>query len=577
MVLPFLLLVSGFVSWNQVNQVIGRYQLESRQQHLFTAFTEGFAAFMIDLQRATYDLASEIDNRLESGKDDEIRSLLARHLSQKRVVAELRLDRKFADDIYVNSPFFPDRKTRAEESTMQLFAATIMHGFNEEGILTNVSSTGEEEDFSSMNASFINEVVNRCGGIYQFAVFGRDRRFSSVYFNYPGKNSIRAILTAVFERDALLREFAGSYFKGEAGLHHQFFLMRDDSGLPRFFNLADNSEVDDRQLLEHLKLASISGHHLYEPEQNQLIQIFSMTDMPLFMLTHGALSAGQLIKPVYLLLMPAYGLVLMLLILLVFKLIYLRPIEEFIRVTESVAAGDYRQQVELAGADEFGELKAAFDEMIAGLEQRRRLSHFLSSEAMRAVEDDSDESMSPGGVRIEASIAFVKLHDLHGKARAPESVFKALGSFIDAADRSAMRHGGVVDKLVEDTLMLVFRSSVNCKDHAFSSVSAILDLVVSMRKRGFQLQGAIASGSVVSGRIGSRLGKLDFTVIGDTVNLAARLKAEAHRTTQTGIIVAPSTIRLLRGRARVSFIARTEIKGKSREYPLYELTALRQS
>ncbi|NLF98464.1 MAG: adenylate/guanylate cyclase domain-containing protein, partial [Candidatus Riflebacteria bacterium] len=292
-------------------------------------------------------------------------------------------------------------------------------------------------------------------------------------------------------------------------------------------------------------------------------------------MVQGRGEAGKLLNNGYLLLLPLYGLLLMLLILLVFKLIYLRPIDEFVRVTECVAAGDYRQKVELAGADEFGELKTAFDEMIAGLEQRRRLSHFLSSEAMRAVEEDSDESMAPGGVRIEASIAFVRLHDLHGQARVPETVFKALGSFIDEADRAAMRHGGVVDKLIEDTLMLVFRSGAGCVDHAFAAVSAVLDLVEIMQQHGFQLKGGIASGAVVSGRIGSRLGKLDFTVIGDTVNLAARLKAEAHRTTQTGIIIAPSTIRLLRGRARVTFIARTEIKGKSREYPLYELTGLR--
>lgn len=576
LVLPFILLASGFISWNQINQVSGRYRLELQQHQLFTDFTEGLADYMLDLQRSTCDLAQEIEENLDCGQDEKLRAIFARHLRQNPVTAELRLDRKFSEGLYISSPFLPDSINKGEESSMRLFAATIMHGFDDAGVLSNVSSTGEEESFTSMNASFINKVVNRCGGVYKFAAFGSDKRFSSVYFNFPGKNSISGILTAVFDRDTLLANFVRKHIMGETAMRQRFFIMREDSGLPRFYDLADNREVSDARLLEQLKLASISGHNLYETPADGLTQIFSMIDMSLFMMVQGKGVVGERVKAGYLLLLPLYGLLLMLLILLVFKLIYLRPIEEFIRVTESVAAGDYQQRVDLNGADEFGELKVAFDEMVAGLEQRRCLSHFLSSEAMRAVEDDSDESMAPGGVRIEASIAFVKLHDLHGKARTPESVFKALGSFIDAADRSAMRHGGVVDKLVEDTLMLVFRSSVNSKDHAFSSVSAILDLVVSMRKRGFQLQGAIASGSVVSGRIGSRLGKLDFTVIGDTVNLAARLKAEAHRTTQTGIIVAPSTIRLLRGRARVSFIARTEIKGKSREYPLYELTALRQ-
>ncbi len=577
LILPFLLLVAGFVSWNQFNQVIGRYQLESRQQRLFTDFTEGLASFMLDLQHSTYNLAMKVEDRLESGKDDEIRATFASCLARNPVLAELRLDRKFLGSLCVKSPVLADRRTSTDESNMRLFAASIMHSFNEEGLFADVSSTGEESGVIAMNATFINEVVNRWGGIYQLEAFGLDRRFSSVYFNYPGKNSISAILTASFDRDTLLGEFAGHHFKGVPDLRHKFFILREDSGLPRFYDLSDNSEVSDPLLLEHLKLTLISGQNLYEPEKNHLAQIFSMTDMPLFMLVQGAVASGQLIKPGYVMILPFYGLILMFLIMLVFKLIYLRPIEEFVRVTECVAVGDYRQRVVLAGNDEFGELKTAFNAMIEGLEQRRRLSRFLSSEAMRSVEDDSDESMAPGGVRIEASIAFVRLHDLHSLARAPEAVFKALGCFIEEADLSAMRRGGVVDKLIEDTLMLVFRSGISSTDHASAATSAVLDLVESMRQRGFQLRGAIASGPVVSGRIGSRLGKLDFTVIGDTVNLAARLKAEAHRTTQTGIIVAPSTIRLLRGRARVTFIARTEIKGKSREYPLYELTALRRS
>jgi class 3 adenylate cyclase len=172
--------------------------------------------------------------------------------------------------------------------------------------------------------------------------------------------------------------------------------------------------------------------------------------------------------------------------------------------------------------------------MIQGLEQRRRLTQFVSSEVIKAVESDSEESMAVGGERIEATVAFVQLAMLqHLKSEAsPEEIFATLGDFIAAADIAASQHGGVVDKLVEDTLMLVFRADPARPEHALAASAAVLDLESQMRARDLRICAGIASGQVVSGRIGSRLGKLDLTVIGDPVNLAARLKAQAKKGSQ---------------------------------------------
>jgi class 3 adenylate cyclase len=125
--------------------------------------------------------------------------------------------------------------------------------------------------------------------------------------------------------------------------------------------------------------------------------------------------------------------------------------------------------------------------------------------------------------------------------------------------------------------MLVFRDGKSRVSHAYSASAAVLEIVAELNKRNRKVKGGIASGLVVSGRIGSRLGKLDYTAIGDTVNLSARLKTQAVKAGKTGIIIAPSTIRKLKGLARVEFVERISIKGKSREYPLYELLELRKN
>ncbi len=95
-----------------------------------------------------------------------------------------------------------------------------------------------------------------------------------------------------------------------------------------------------------------------------------------------------------------------------------------------------------------------------------------------------------------------------------------------------------------------------------------------MRRHNLDIYAGIASGTVISGRIGSYTGKLDFTVIGDQVNLAARLKNEALESS-SGLIISGSTMRLLKGKGRVNFLRRCSLKGKSREYNIYELYELR--
>ena len=86
----------------------------------------------------------------------------------------------------------------------------------------------------------------------------------------------------------------------------------------------------------------------------------------------------------------------------------------------------------------------------------------------------------------------------------------------------------------------------------------------------------IASGDAVSGKIGSRNGKLDYTVIGNPVNLAARLKVQAYKAKNTGILLCPFSIRQLHGAGHLNFIERMTIKGRTnRTLPLYELIGLR--
>jgi adenylate cyclase len=103
-----------------------------------------------------------------------------------------------------------------------------------------------------------------------------------------------------------------------------------------------------------------------------------------------------------------------------------------------------------------------------------------------------------------------------------------------------------------------------------------MDKVIEDSEQVNPIAAGIASGMAISGKIGSKAGKLDYTVIGNPVNLAARLKSQAHIATQTGILLCPQTIRYLKGSGKLRFIDRIVIKGRTRTFPMYELLALRQ-
>lgn len=579
LLLPVVLLMVGFTTWQQFYGVYGWYNAEIRQQQFFAQFSAGFSSYLNSLQSQAFAVAQAAKKQCLQKNAAELEKVLTAGL-EETVASDLMLDRRGQKTIRIVAKNRRSHILPEEESARRLSASAVLNAFDENDRFNEIYNDGREKNITSVDASFINEMISRWGRPYRLFRFNVANRYSSVYIHEPGKNNPMAILSLIFNNETLLRDFVSRYHAdpGAPGsFSRQYYLIRPDAGVLRFYDLFSDKEASDPELVGLLNMAVNSGQRAQRINNRDLMQIFSMSEFPLLVVTRSNNVAGQYDNRFFMAMLIAYALLLLIFVFLVFKLIYLRPIDEFIRVTEAVAAGDYEQQVELSQTDEFGDLKNSFDEMIQGLEQRRRLSHFVSQEVIKAVESDAKDSMAVGGERIEASVAFIQLEKLEHlpEDATAEQIFALLSDFIAAADVSASRHGGVVDKLVEDTLMLVFRGSADRRDHAVSACAAVLELEQKMRSLDLRIYAGIASGPVVSGRIGSRLGKLDLTVIGDTVNLAARLKGQAKKAASTGIIISPGTIRILKGLARVSFIERTEIKGKSREYPLYELTSLR--
>ncbi len=257
---------------------------------------------------------------------------------------------------------------------------------------------------------------------------------------------------------------------------------------------------------------------------------------------------------------------------------FVLPVIKLARSAEQIARGGDSWPLKLSTGDELENLNNSFSSMVKGLQQRNMLRDYVSADAYSDIEASGSQNLAPGGEYREATILFAAIKGFHTliEGYTPQQTVELLNRFVTLGDNIVKQHGGSIDKILDQTLMLVFRENAGDEEsHALRAARTAIKLAEAATADKLPgIFAGIASGTVISGKIGSYQGKLDFTVIGNPVNLAARLKSEAADSS-TGIIISGSTMRLLKGKGRVNFLRRCSLKGKAREYNIYELSELR--
>ena len=264
-------------------------------------------------------------------------------------------------------------------------------------------------------------------------------------------------------------------------------------------------------------------------------------------------------------------------VVLFLRQIFLNPIRQLENASYAVTKGNYNQQIENYSSDEFKDLSISFNNMSKGLLQKERMSNYLASDILEEISANKLANLRPGGECIDVSIIFCSIINT-AMNTSSEEITEVLSDLIDCADQISTENYGQIDKLIGDTLMIVFRKGENTDNNqVLNCCKTALKISEKYNFSGSTLRVkiGISSGLAVSGKIGSRKGKLDFTVIGNPVNLASRLKDQAYKATETGILICPNTIRGLMGKGKLKFLERMTIKGRTREFSLYELLSLR--
>jgi class 3 adenylate cyclase len=227
----------------------------------------------------------------------------------------------------------------------------------------------------------------------------------------------------------------------------------------------------------------------------------------------------------------------------------LQPLQDLREGTERVTAGDLRVRVPVLGTDETGRLAESFNQMVAGLEERERLHEaFGAFVDPQLAERVLQEGTVLEGEEVEVTVLFVDIREFTAfaeRASAAEVVTE-LNRFYELVVPVLVRHGGHANKFIGDGLLAVFGAPDELPDHADRGVAAALEIAEAVRAsyRGrLRIGIGVNSGPVVAGTIGGG-GHVEFTVIGDTVNTAARVEA-ITRETDDAVLVTEATCSLL--------------------------------
>jgi class 3 adenylate cyclase len=256
------------------------------------------------------------------------------------------------------------------------------------------------------------------------------------------------------------------------------------------------------------------------------------------------------------------------------------PLIALSQQAQRVQDGDLSAQVEVRSQDEVGVLSRAFNTMTAGLRERERERDIFG----RVVSPEVREKLLAGQLRLggETRHVSVLFSDIRGfstmvERMTPHEAVTFLNEYLSEMSEAIQPWGGYINNFIGDAIVVIFGAPLEQTDKEWRVVMAAL----TMRERLALLNQrrivrgeapisngiGISTGEAVAGQIGS-LDRLLYTVIGDAVNIAARLEALTKNYTDYPVLINGPTAEALRSRDELTLEALGPIMVKGRNDPV---------
>jgi adenylate cyclase len=276
-----------------------------------------------------------------------------------------------------------------------------------------------------------------------------------------------------------------------------------------------------------------------------------------------------------------------------------QPLSDVVRASVRVATGDLETKVPTQGNDEAMVLAHAFNYMVSGLQEGVIYRDLLGRTVSPQVREALRTSFATGDLKLDGqtSIASVLMSDIHGfttlsEQEEPTKILKWLNEYFSEIVPVITKYGGVVDKFEGDAMLAFFGilpKPIPASESAYQSCQAAIEMLevidnINARResRGEpQLITGIGinSGGLTAGGLGTA-DRLNYTIIGDSVNTTQRLEGVTRQFGQSGIVISEHTLGALSERRedfRVEPLGEFTFRGKQDLIWLYRLYPLQRN
>jgi len=224
---------------------------------------------------------------------------------------------------------------------------------------------------------------------------------------------------------------------------------------------------------------------------------------------------------------------------------------------------------------------------VVELAERKRVTQifgrYVAPEVVDQILKNGEEGLKLGGSRKELTVLFVDIRGFTTLSERvePEEIVGILNEYLDLTANCIFRFGGTLDKFIGDATMAIFNAPLPLEDHPMQAVrsawamkegSAELERKLIERfGEGVKFGIGIHTGTAVVGNIGSKT-RMDYTVIGDTVNTTARLESQAK---PGQVILSSAVYELVKDQVEAKFLGEIHVKGKEQTISIYELEGIK--